>query len=104
KGEGRFSSREEYPLPHLLLLDLKMPRTDGFDVLRWIRHQPGLSSLRVLVLTGSDHIRDVNQAYQLGANSFMVKPDDFQNFVQLSKNLQTHWLGQRKAPQNSPLA
>src|SRR3989442_7719191 len=71
EGIGRYSNREEYPLPDLLLLDLKMPRMDGFDVLRWLRQQPGLGSLRVVVLTASDQIRDVNVAYRLGANSFM---------------------------------
>src|SRR5258705_8683596 len=69
-GEGKYSNRAEYPLPDLLLLDLKMPRIDGFEVLKWIREQPGLSALRVVVLTSSEDIRDVNVAYRLGANSF----------------------------------
>src|SRR6266850_4379035 len=73
KGEGKYANRAEYPLPDLLLLDLKMPRMDGFQVLEWIRQQPGLSNLRVVVLTSSENMRDVNRAYQLGANSFMVK-------------------------------
>ena len=62
KGEGKFSNRDEYPLPSLLLLDLKMPRTDGFEVLSWIREQESLKALRVIVLTSSEDIRDVNQA------------------------------------------
>src|SRR5947208_2771680 len=70
-GEGRFSVRDEYPLPALILLDLKLPGMDGFEILRWIRQSPGLSSLRVVVLTSSENIRDVNAAYALGANSFM---------------------------------
>src|SRR2546427_8788669 len=53
KGEGPYSNRDEYPLPDLLLLDLKMPGIDGFEVLRWIRQQPTLSATRVVVLTGS---------------------------------------------------
>src|SRR5258705_12172576 len=71
-GIGKYGNRAEYPLPDLLLLDLKMPRTDGFEVLRWVRQQPGLSALRIVVLTSSENIRDVNQAYRLGANSFLV--------------------------------
>src|SRR5215472_16822833 len=67
KGEAKYQVRDEYPLPDLLLLDLKMPRMDGFDVLRWVRLQPGFSSLLVVVLTSSEEIRDVNKAYQLGA-------------------------------------
>jgi len=73
-GKGKYVSRDEYPLPTVLLLDLKMPRADGFDVLRWIQTQPSLSSLIVIVLTSSEDMRDVNRAYQLGANSFLVKP------------------------------
>jgi len=99
KGTGRFFNRDEYPLPDLLLLDLKMPRMDGFDVLRWLRQQPAFGSLRVVVLTSSDQIRDANVAYHLGANSFMVKPTDFENVVELSKVLRDYWLGWSKAPE-----
>jgi len=97
-GVGKFGNRAEYPLPDLLLLDLKMPRVDGFEVLRWVRQQPGFSSLRVVVLTASDQIRDVNTAYRLGANSFMVKPTDFENVVEMSKTLRNYWLQMSKAP------
>jgi CheY-like chemotaxis protein len=89
---GRFSDRHHYPLPALLLLDLKMPGTDGFDVLRWLRTQPDLASLRVVVLTSSDDIRDVNKAYQLGANSFLVKPLDFHNTVAMAETIMDYWL------------
>ena len=84
KGEGKFANRAEYPLPDLLLLDLRMPGLDGFDVLQWVRQQSGLSALRILVLTSSEEIYDVNRAYQLGANSFLVKPYDFDDFKSLS--------------------
>src|SRR4030095_16546255 len=99
KGTGIYADRVKYPLPHLVLLDIKMPGTDGLQVLRWIRQEPGLSLLRVVVLTGSDQIRDVNQAYKLGANSFMVKPSDFENFIEMGKTLQSYWLSQSKAPE-----
>ncbi len=98
EGGGKFSNRAEYPLPDLLLLDLKMPRMDGFEVLRWIRQRPGLSSLRVVVLTSSENIRDVNVAYHMGANSFMVKPMDFENAIELAKVLRDYWLTASKAP------
>src|SRR6476619_4385714 len=73
-GTGPYSNRAEYPLPWLILLDLKMPRVDGFEVLKWIRSQPELRRLIVVVLTSSEQLKDVNRAYELGANSFMVKP------------------------------
>ena len=98
-GDGKFSNRAEYPLPWLILLDLKMPRVDGFEVLKWIRKQPGFSSLIVVVLTSSEQIRDVNRAYQLGANSFMVKPLDFQNIVEMSRVIQQYWLQHNQFPE-----
>jgi CheY-like chemotaxis protein len=101
KGEGKYSNRDEYPLPDLMLLDLKMPRVNGFEVLKWIRAQPGLAPLRVLVLTSSEELRDVNEAYRLGANSFMVKPLDFQDFTQLSRLISDFWLKASKAPETS---
>src|SRR5438270_424523 len=72
RGEGSYANRDEYPLPALILLDLKMPKVDGFEVLTLLRAHPTLRSLPVLVLTSSDQLRDVNRAYELGANSFLV--------------------------------
>ena len=101
QGEGKYASRDEYPLPSLLLLDLKMPRKNGFDVLEWIRQRPGLSAMRVVVLTASDEMRDVNRAYQLGANSFLVKPVDFPRFVEMTLALKGYWLWMSKEPELS---
>src|SRR5215472_17062755 len=100
KGEGKYSNRAEYPLPELMLLDLKMPRVNGLEVLKWLRAHPGLSGLRVLVLTSSDQIRDVNEAYQLGANSFLVKPTDFEDTIQLSRLINDFWLKASKTPES----
>lgn len=99
KGEGKYSNRDEYPLPCLLLLDLKMPNKNGFEVLEWIRRQPGLSALRVVVLTTSDQVHDVNRAYQLGANSFLTKPVDFRDFVQLTISIKGFWIWLSRAPE-----
>src|SRR2546421_4942592 len=101
KGEGKYANRGEYPLPSLLLLDLKMPRKDGFEVLHWIRKQPDLSALRVIVLTSSDQIRDVNRAYEMGANSFLVKPVDFGSFVEVTRALRGYWLWVAEEPEVS---
>jgi len=98
-GEGKFANREEFPLPGLILLDLKMPRMDGFELLKWIRQQPGLQAVRVIVLTSSDHIPDVNLAYQLGANSFLLKPMDFEQFVATGEIIRDYWLRTDKAPE-----
>ncbi|MEY2427817.1 MAG: hypothetical protein QOJ40_702 [Verrucomicrobiota bacterium] len=101
KGEGKYSNRAEYPLPELLLLDLKLPGTDGFEVLKWMRQEPGLRTIRVVVLTSSDQMRDVNAAYQMGANSFLVKPIDFERFVEMSQAISGYWLWMSKAPEAS---
>lgn len=101
QGTGRFSNRAEFPLPSVILLDLKLTGIDGFEVLRWIRQQPGLRAMRVVVLTSSSEIRDVNLAYQLGANSFLVKPVDFEDFVRVTQALQGYWLWIDKAPEIS---
>src|SRR5262245_59108944 len=85
KGENKYSNREEFPLPDLMLLDLKMPKIDGFEVLKWIREQPSLAALRVVVLTSSEDLHDVNRAYKLGANSFMVKPLEFHDVVHMGQ-------------------
>jgi CheY-like chemotaxis protein len=98
QGVGKFSNRDEYPLPALILLDLKMPRMDGFEVIHWIRAQPDLKGLRIIVLTSSEDIRDVNRAYEIGANSFLVKPMDFEDLVGISRFLNDYWLRTDQAP------
>jgi CheY-like chemotaxis protein len=87
KGAPPYDDREKYSLPVLVLLDIKMPGMDGFEVLKWIRGQWDFFQLCVVMLTSSDLIRDVNQAYQLGANSFLVKPLDFENAAELARSL-----------------
>jgi len=89
KGDAPFGDRAKCPLPSLVLLDIKMPGMDGFEVLRWIRRQSEFFGLCVVMLTNSDHISDANQAYHLGANSFLVKPLDFQNAAELARSLDT---------------
>lgn len=87
-GDPPYWNRAEYPLPAMVLLDIKMPMTDGFEVLKWIRRQPEFTRLCVVMLTSSDEIRDVNLAYQLGATSFLVKPLDFWNAAELSRAIE----------------
>ena len=100
EGAGKYRNRDEYPLPDLLLLDLKLPGYSGLEILAWARSQPGLAGLRILVLTSSDRIKDVNDAYRLGANSFLTKPYDFQNLVEFGRLIQDFWLRASKCPQS----
>jgi CheY-like chemotaxis protein len=100
-GTGKYSDRAEFPLPELILLDLKMPRLDGFEILKWLRSQHELASVRVVVLSCSDDIQDVNRAYALGANSFLVKPQDLNRYVELSKFINDYWFVLSKSPKVS---
>jgi CheY-like chemotaxis protein len=99
EGSGRYRDRQEFPLPRLVLLDIKMPGIDGLEVLKWIRQHPSHRSLRVIMLTSSDAIRDVNAAYQLGANSFLIKPNDFDDLVKLTQAIQGYWIWTDTGPQ-----
>jgi len=91
-GNGKYADREAYPHPVLLLLDLKLPRSSGFDVLGWIRKHPGLSRLPVVVLTSSKEISDIKRAYDLGANSYLVKPVNFDSLLEMVRALNLYWL------------
>ena|SRR5258706_10972366 len=98
KGEGQFTNRDEFPLPSLLLLDLKMPNKNGFEVLEWVRKQPQLTGLRVVVLTTSEEQHDINRAYQMGANSFLVKPMNIEDFFRLTEAIKGYWLWMSETP------
>jgi CheY-like chemotaxis protein len=91
-GHGVFGDRLKYPLPVLVLLDLKMPRLNGFEVLRWIRTQEQFEHLPVTVLTSSDQQYDVERAHELGATSYLKKPNELYDLVALLKTLQSYWV------------
>jgi CheY-like chemotaxis protein len=90
-GEGEYEDRHAHPLPRMLLLDLKMPKMDGFDVLRWLQKQPKLKRLPVAVLTSSDIDKDVDRAYDLGANSYVVKPGSMRGYTEIVEPLHRYW-------------
>jgi CheY-like chemotaxis protein len=106
KGTGRFSKRAEFPLPDILLLDLRMPRTNGFEVLEWTRTLPQFSAIRIVVLTTSGNVYDINRAYDLGATSFLVKPVDFREFRDAIQAMIQYWRlnqpGQSSRESNNP--
>lgn len=97
-GTGEFANREQFPLPVLMLLDLKLPRKSGLEVLAWVREQAGLKRLPVVVLTSSRETSDINRAYDLGANSYLVKPVGFENLFELAKSLNLYWLMLNEEP------
>ena len=93
QGNPPFDDPVAYPLPTLLLLDLRLPLVDGFEVMRWIRNHPAFRHLVVVVLSSSDRPEDISLAYELGANSYVVKPDDPKELVKVVDRLQRYWLG-----------
>jgi two-component system response regulator len=102
KGEGRYANRELYPVPALLLLDLKMPLIDGFEVLAWVRNHPEWNCLPVVVLTTSFYGPDIDKAYDLGANSFVTKSVDLEEFIGTVRQLCKFWLHDTKLPTPGP--
>jgi len=91
QGQRPFEDRATNPLPSLLLLDLKMPRLDGFQVLEWIRRQSGLRRMLVVVFSSSEHLQDVNRAYSLGAYSYLMKPHSAETLSRLAQLLEKYW-------------
>ena len=89
--QGEYSSPEKNPLPFVIFLDLKLPYLDGFEVLTWIRQQPQLSSVIVVVLSGSDESRDHKKTYELGARSYLVKPSGAQEIRQFMDSMASYW-------------
>ena len=87
KGEGAYNDRNEFPLPAAMLLDLNMPRKNGFDVLAWVRAHPTLKRLPIVILTASMRPEDVERAFDLGATSFLVKPTNLAELVEIIRSL-----------------
>ena len=98
RGADPYSDRNNFPLPFLLLLDLKMPGTDGFEVLQWVRSERDLKRLLVIVLTSSNLQSDVDRAYELGANSYLVKPVEFQEMVNMIQRFEAYWSEINRTP------
>jgi CheY-like chemotaxis protein len=98
EGDGKYADRARFPMPRLLLLDLDMPGMDGFEVLGWVRRHLRLRRMPVVVLTHSTYAGDINRAYQMGANSFLVKPADFTEFVETLRQALDYWLAHSRLP------
>jgi CheY-like chemotaxis protein len=98
-GSEPYSDRSDYPLPTLVLLDLKLPRRSGIEVLMWLRQQPLLKRLPVVILTTSREYADINQVYDIGANAYIVKPIAFNDLVEIVNTLNLHWIIFNEKPQ-----
>jgi CheY-like chemotaxis protein len=97
-GEGKYADRMAHPLPALVLLDLKMPGASGLVVLRWLREQPVLKRLPVVLLTSSAQEEDIAQAYDLGVNSYVVKPTGLKQLGDIAKQIEGYWLSLNQRP------
>jgi CheY-like chemotaxis protein len=93
RGEGHYSDREKFPLPSLLVLDWRLTTVSGYEVLLWLRNNGLLKTLRVAVLSGSDYPKDIEDAYELGANSYVVKPSGLDELCGILVSMAKFWLG-----------
>jgi len=90
-GKGTFKDRAQYPMPTIILMDLKMPRRNGFEVLEWMHNQPEIKLIPTIVVTSSTLQEDVTRAYRLGANAVMNKPVDKDSLLQMLKSFHIYW-------------
>ncbi len=103
-GVPPYSNRLRHPLPALILLDLKMPRATGFELLKWIRKHPEMDAVPIVVLSGSELHEDIRQAYAFGANSYLIKPLGFEALVNLVRDVKAVWLAQHGSSSTSASA
>ena len=95
---GPFSDRQKFPLPNLVLLDLKLPRRNGFEVLQWLREQPQIKWVPVVIFTSSDSEKDIKRAFELGANSLLLKPTAFKDLIECVRELNHYWFTRNRLP------
>lgn len=95
---GRYADPQSNPRPHLILLDLHLPKITGLQVLQTIKQDPELLAIPVVVLTTSEAERDLTTAYESYVNSYLVKPIDFERFSQLIRNVEFYWLSSNRQP------
>lgn len=103
-GEGHYCDRAQFPLPSLLLLDLKMPRIDGFTVLSWLANRSDLRHIPAVVFSASTSEADMKKALALGATDYLTKPSQFKVLVQIVRTMQERWLGSPSGVQPSRTA
>ena len=99
RGDHKYADRSEHPLPTLVLLDIKIPRQSGLEVLRWIRSDIRFAATPVIMFTSSQNVDDVNRSYALGANAFLVKPVEFAEMKETLRVMADFWLTRNFLPQ-----
>jgi two-component system response regulator len=95
---GRYQNPEGAPRPSLILLDLYMPKVGGFEIIREVRHDADLCRIPIIVFTRSNHDPDILRAYELGANSYLTKPDSLEGYQSLIRVLEAYWLRKVELP------
>src|ERR1700743_2711088 len=97
-ARGKFADREKTDLPKVILLDIKMPKVDGIEVLRQLKSQEASKTIPVVIMTSSKEEQDIINSYQLGVNSYVVKPVDFEGFARAVSQLGLYWLLTNQPP------
>lgn len=98
KAQRQFADRAAHPIPDIIVLDLKMPRVNGFEVLEWLRQQPALASIPVIILSGSGLESDIREAYRLGANTYFTKPGQLAELRKIVSSLIDYWRRSQRPP------
>jgi CheY-like chemotaxis protein len=94
QGKGEYADRSKYPIPFLVLLDLKLPYVMGLEVLKWIREQPEYNSTLIVVLTSSQQNSDMEETFRLGGNAYLIKPPTRVKLLEMIENLRDKWLSE----------
>jgi CheY-like chemotaxis protein len=102
QGAGQYADRTKFPLPKVMFLDLKLPRRSGLEVLAWVRAQPGLKRLKIVMLTSSKETKDVNAAADLGVSAYLVKPVEHARLVELVTSVNQLLFAQSEHPTLAP--
>lgn len=101
-GKGRYGDRAPQPYPELLVLDLDMPKKTGFEVLAWFQQQPHLRHIPVVVLSASKDHANIQRSLDLGANSYLTKPCQFDRYAKLVRMIKEYWLEWNESPASEP--
>ena len=91
KAQGKYKNRTEYPFPSVMFIDIKMPRVNGFEVLQWLKDHQDCKVIPTMVFSSSEHPEDIERAYQLGANAYLVKPNSTEQLADLLRCAYDFW-------------